>query len=617
MRRALSCWESITKNKTILSWIKFGVPPEFRTPPVPYQGEEYHLAKDMRLIRDKELLRFQELGVITDVLQDVVAEAVFCGIFVTVRKDKCRPIIDQRYLNSFAEKVHFKMDTIRDVRDLLREKDLMFSIDLKDAYLHLKYRSNWWKYNAFWWNGQPKMFTALMFGNVHGPRWWTKVMKVAVQFLRKQGIRCVIYLDDLLVFCGSNMKTALDILNFVFSLLLNLGLTINIDKSLLKPVKVLPYLGFIINSKDMTFSLEKEKMDAFKRDCKRLTKRGTASARDLARVLGKISSMSAALLPWRLRTRATLISKNQALRATGNWDKQITLDERVIRELQFWLTSIQEWNGKSIREIEPDWTLTSDSSGIGFGGHSSKTSVAHFWEPEWQGRHSTILETLAAHRVIKEIIEIEELKDGTLLHQSDNTTAVAYLNNQGGRIPEISEITEETWNLCLERGIVLRAQYVPGETIEKADFLSRIKNKSSELSLNQKDFDKITKEWGTPSVDLFSTRFNHKVERFVTLFPDPLAIAEDAFSMRWEEEKLLYAFPPFNQIGRILSKMRREPSEMILITPKWEGATWMPDLKELSDSESPLPLNYPLIDLEGKEVLPKWKLLAWKLSKRT
>ena len=385
----------------------------------------------MRLIRDKELLRFQELGVITDVPQDVVAEAVFCGIFVTVRKDKCRPIIDQRYLNSFAEKVHFKMDTIRDVRDLLREKDLMFSIDLKDAYLHLKYRSNWWKYNAFWWNGQPKMFTALMFGNVHGPRWWTKVMKVAVQFLRKQGIRCVIYLDDLLVFCGSNMKTALDILNFVFSLLLNLGLTINIDKSLLKPVKVLPYLGFIINSKDMTFSLEKEKMDAFKRDCKRLTKRGTASARDLARVLGKISSMSAALLPWRLRTRATLISKNQALRATGNWDKQITLDERVIRELQFWLTSIQEWNGKSIREIEPDWTLTSDSSGIGFGGHSSKTSVAHFWEPEWQGRHSTILETLAAHRVIKEIIEIEELKDGTLLHQSDNTTAVAYLNNQG------------------------------------------------------------------------------------------------------------------------------------------------------------------------------------------
>jgi hypothetical protein len=612
MRRCLSTWRKITSNKTVLSWIEFGLPYEFDDqPPPPYKGVEYQLDARMSKVRDEELLRLESLGVIEDLPKEELSSATFNGIFVVERKDKLRPIIDQRYPNSFTTKIHFKMESIRDVRDLIRPGELMFKIDFKDAYLHLRFRRNHWKYGSFWWRGKAKCFNAMMFGHVHGPRWFTKLMKPFVKYLRSIGIRCVIYLDDLLVFCGDNFQEARRLLRFVFSLLLALGITVNTTKSILEPVRRLEYLGFIVNTKTMSFSIEKGKLKAFCRDCKRLINRGSASARDLARVLGKISSMSAALLPWRLRTRATLLSKNQALRATGSWDKPFSLGGRVIRELEFWINNVKIWNGKPIHEAEPDWVTTSDSSGTGYGGHSRDTLVAHYWEPEWEGRHSTLLETLSASRVIQEIIEEEDLHDGTLLHQSDNTTAVSYLNKQGGKIPTISEIAEEIWDFCLERGIQLRSQYVPGIRIESADFLSRMKEKPSEMKIPRNDFEEICRRWGAPTIDLFATRFNCQTARFMTLFPDPKSVGTDAFSTRWSLERLPYAFPPFNQIGRILAKVRKERCQLILVTPEWESATWWPDLMMLAKSH--LRLSGKLLNLEEEETASKWPLLAWKL----
>ena len=298
----MDSWRKITSNKTILAWIEFGVSYEFVDgPPPPTSGIEYNISEELAAVRDEEFRRYLELGAIEPLPQDQLASATFNGVFVVSQRNKDRPVIDQRYPNSYQKKIHFKMDTIRDVKDLLREGDFMFKIDLKDAYLHLMYRRSHRKYGAFWWNGTPWAF-GMMFGHTHAPRWWTKLMKPVVKFLRKEGIRCVIYLDDLLVLCGKDFKEALRIRDLVLNLILVLGLTVNMKKSVLVPVRRLDYLGFVINSKSMVLSIDKEKIATFKKDVKKLLKAGVASARDLARILGKISAMSNAILPWRLRT---------------------------------------------------------------------------------------------------------------------------------------------------------------------------------------------------------------------------------------------------------------------------------------------------------------------------
>jgi hypothetical protein len=614
--RALSRWREITLNKTVLSWIEFGVPYEFvEGPPPPRLGVEYPLSIEQERVRDAEFARYLRLGAIAPLPPEDLELATFNGVFVVSTSKKDRPIIDQRYPNSFQKPIHFKMDSIRDVRDLIKPYDYMFTFDLKDAYLHLRYRRPHWKYSAFWWKGKPWCFVSMMFGHCHAPRWWTKLMRPVMAYLREKGIRCVIYFDDILILAGPDFKEALRIYDLVLELLLELGLTVNMRKSSRRPSRRLIYIGFVVDSRKMTFSVESKKILAFQSDVRRIVKRGDASARDLARVLGKITAMSNAILPWRLRTRATLLHKNQVLRAGTPWDLVLPISETVTEELKFWLTSFKEWNGKSIHQEESKWTTISDSSGTAFGGRSRFTLVAHSWEEELEGRHSTLLETIAASRVIKEVVEEENLREGVICHLSDNTTTVSYLEKQGGRVPEISQVVEGLWEFCLDRGIIITAKHVPGLQLSEVDYYSRMRNNNAELSLCKSEFDLILKTWGDPEVDLFATRFNNQCEKFVTLFPDPRAYATDAFSLDWRGLGLVYAFPPFNQIGRVLAKLYSEGGEMILVVPDWKGAVWSPGLEELK-IDQPLRLTENLVDLDGRVKRQKWNLTAWLLSRR-
>jgi hypothetical protein len=44
-------------------------------------------------------------------------------------------------------------------------------------------------------------------------------------------------------------------------------------------------------------------------------------------------------------------------------------------------------------------------------------------------------------------------------------------------------------------------------------------------------------------LDLFASRLNRKIEKYVSWLPDPRAVAVDAFSFKWSRD--FYAFPPF------------------------------------------------------------------------
>ena len=100
----------------------------------------------------------------------------------------------------------------------------------------------------------------------------------------------------------------------------------------------------------------------------------------------------------------------------------------------------------------------------------------------------------------------------------------------------------------------------------EADEESRKFKDDLEWSLSQAWFKEICAQFGTPSVDTFATRLNNKVARFHSWKPDPKAEAIDTFTTDWTGE-LVYAFPPFCLVGRVLQKMLNEKVEAILITP--------------------------------------------------
>ena len=157
--------------------------------------------------------------------------------------------------------------------------------------------------------------------------------------------------------------------------------------------------------------------------------------------------------------------------------------------------------------------------------------------------------------------------------KSDNTTAVAYLNNQGGRIFQLNEIANKIWSWAQQNQNFITAEYLPGEENFRADKISRTMQSNIEWSLDQKIFTKITKEFGDPSIDLFASRLNNKKPDYFSWKPDPHAKNTNAFLQEWGT-KLAYAFPPFNLIGKTIQKAQKEKTKLILICPNWPSQPW-------------------------------------------
>ena len=71
-----------------------------------------------------------------------------------------------------------------------------------------------------------------------------------------------------------------------------------------------------------------------------------------------------------------------------------------------------------------------------------------------------------------------------------------------------------------------------------------------------------------PDVDLFASRLNKQLDRFVSFKSDSEAIDVDAFSISWTNLKF-YAFPPFSCISRCIKKITMEKATGVIVVPNW------------------------------------------------
>ena len=102
-------------------------------------------------------------------------------------------------------------------------------------------------------------------------------------------------------------------------------------------------------------------------------------------------------------------------------------------ELTWWVDQIVGWNGKSMLSAEPEFVIESYASNQGWGSSCQGTSMGGLWSPQEKEWHINCLELLAATLALKTFAK--EKRSVSVLLKIDNTTAVAYINNQGGRYP--------------------------------------------------------------------------------------------------------------------------------------------------------------------------------------
>lgn len=139
----------------------------------------------------------------------------------------------------------------------------MCRLDLKDAYLLVPIDPGDKKFLRFEYCNKLYQFKALPFGLSSASCVFIKIGKQIVNWLRKKGVKVVIYLDDFLIF-GNSYKTCLNDTKLTRKLVIFLGFLINAEKSDLVPKKQCKFLVMIIDSKNMTVELPSEKLEKIK-----------------------------------------------------------------------------------------------------------------------------------------------------------------------------------------------------------------------------------------------------------------------------------------------------------------------------------------------------------------
>lgn len=134
----------------------------------------------------------------------------------------------------------------------------MASIDLKDAYYSVSVSESHRKYLRFIWKNQLFQFTCLPNGLSSAPRIFTKILKPVYATLRSQGQENVGYIDDSYLQGGTFEDCETNVAVTV-KLFRDLGFILNHKKSVFQPTQFLTFLGFILNSVNMTVTLTTEK----------------------------------------------------------------------------------------------------------------------------------------------------------------------------------------------------------------------------------------------------------------------------------------------------------------------------------------------------------------------
>ena len=113
-------------------------------------------------------------------------------IFTIPKKNgDLRLILNLKHLNHFILKVHFKMEGVGLLPDMLMQGDWMVKLDLQEAFFAVPIHPTSQGLLSFVWQGRILSFTCLPFGLTSAPRIFTKLLKPVTAFLRERGVRWV------------------------------------------------------------------------------------------------------------------------------------------------------------------------------------------------------------------------------------------------------------------------------------------------------------------------------------------------------------------------------------------------------------------------------------------
>ena len=501
------------------------------------------------------------------------------NIFLVPKKEKnsFRMILNLKNLNKFIKPLHFKMDTIKDVQRLTAQGFWICTCDITDAFPHLVARSDQQKFLQFQWRGACYSFCTMPQGLATAPYEFTRICRKIAGFLRKSGVYCIFYINDVIVI-SSSFEVCRDNLNLVISTLENCGFLINYKKSLLIPTQGAPVLGFWIDSVSESISLGGAKWDSLIKVFSTAVKSRKVKIKEFAHWIGLCISV----LPWfpyrKMHYRQLEHSKLSALRKNHfRLSKTMHVSGRDIKTLHWWLNVLNNNKPHMFRLPPISAFLTTDSSDFGWGCclNSSKTAGFLFSHSDAQHQINS-KELLAVYYSVKTFQT--DLTRKHFLLKSDSTTALADLRKMGSMCNEFQDnLVHKIFALLDTIQAKISVSFIHGCLNTAADEKSRVfTSETSEWALADETLQIVKSLAPHMDYDLFASHFNNKFPDFCSWFPTPGCHHTDAHTFDWNS-RICYCFPPSSLYLKCFDHIRTSRVERVYFIIPWqETAVWFP-----------------------------------------
>ena len=166
--------------------------------------------------------------------------------------------------------------------------------------------------------------------------------------------------------------------------------------------------------------------------------------------------------------------------------------------------------------------------------------------------HINVLESKA---VLFGLQALCKVSDQHILILSDNTSVGAINKMGSSKSASLDSTILDIWSWALERNNWLTCSHIPGILNEEADEESRKQELRTEWMLNRDTFSCITQQLDfCPVIDLFASRLNAQLPRFVSFRPDPEAERVNSFTFSWKTLDSC-PFPPLYVFPRLSKRL--------------------------------------------------------------
>ena len=495
-----------------------------------------------------------------------------------------------------------KYETLRELPNVCQPGDYMQVADIRHGYYSFILAPRYRKYFSFIhpYTNELWHWVALPMGFTLSAYFFTKLMRVPMRALRAQGVRCLIFVDDLIIFSPSHQAALRDAL-LVETTLNSLGLQIHPRKgNLFRPMQKVVWLGILVDTVAQRFSVPPSRLQHLAKQAASMLGRAHrhrryVQARMLASLVGQATSMVLAIPCVPLFTR----SLYSALRSLhGRLNRDIQLSKQQLHDLQA-LRALDSCDTRYIwREPAPEAYLFTDASNAMWGAHLAPSNspagatqyapCQGFFPARMAARHINVKETAAAMYGLISFLRL--IRHTRVAMMTDSRVLFHILRRFASRSPSLMELVRLIYKLARENDIQLQPRWLASIDNVLADRLSR--------HASQEEYSLTAAAWDTATsllppdvhltVDAFASPENARCCRFYSTGYAPDSDGMDALAQSWDNDVLLL-HPPIRLVGRTIAKLRDSPAAAaLLIVPVWPAQPWWPILQSMATASADL-----------------------------